>query len=127
MSLPEPHIRRYLRWLNETRGLSFDADTPEGYDALWRWSVGDLRAFWGSIWDYFELQSPTPFEAVLADEVMPGARWFPGAQVNYARQVFRHVHRAEAANVPAIIAEDEHGNVAELTWSELRRRIASLA
>src|SRR5262249_59037941 len=32
-----------------------------------------------------------------------------------------------AANVPASVAEDERGNVAELTWSELRRRSASLA
>ena len=32
-----------------------------------------------------------------------------------------------AANVPAIVAEDEHGNVAELSWSELRRRSVSLA
>ena len=50
MMLPEPRITRYLRWLKETRGLAFDAGTPEGYDALWRWSIGDLRAFWQSIW-----------------------------------------------------------------------------
>lgn len=128
MSLPEPHIRRYLRWLNETRGLSFDADTPEGYDALWRWSVGDLHAFWGSIWDYFELQSPTPFEAVLADEVMPGARWFPGAQVNYAQQVFRHADAAHAAGHPAIVFQNERlATPIEISWPELRRQVASLA
>ena len=128
MSLPEPHINRYLRWLNETRGLSFDADTPEGYDALWRWSVGDLRAFWGSIWDYFELQSPTAFEAVLADDVMPGARWFPGAQVNYAQQVFRHADAAHAAGHPAIVFQNERlAAPIEISWPELRRQVASLA
>ena len=52
MKLPEPRIVHYTRWLERERGLHFDATTPEGYDALWRWSVGDLRAFWGSIWDY---------------------------------------------------------------------------
>ena len=35
------HITRYQRWLRDTRGLSFDS-----YDALWRWSVSDLPAFW---------------------------------------------------------------------------------
>ena len=35
-------------------------------------------AFWQSVWDYFELQSPTPHTAVLADERMPGARLVPG-------------------------------------------------
>jgi len=88
--LPEPQIERYLRFLRETRGLAFDASTTEGYDALWRWSVGDLPAFWGSVWDYFEIESPTPYETVLADDRMPGARWFPGAQVNYARHLFSH-------------------------------------
>ena len=54
-----PQIRLYQNWLRETRGLSF-AD----YDALWRWSTSDLDAFWQSIWDYFDLQSPTPHSAV---------------------------------------------------------------
>ena len=90
--LPEPQIQHYLRWLRATSGLQFD-----NYDALWQWSVDDLRGFWRSIWDYFGLQSPTPFASVLDEEKMPGARWFPGAQVNYAQQVFRHVAPAHAA------------------------------
>ena len=127
-TLPEPRITRYTRWLAAERGLHFDATTHAGYDALWRWSVGDLRAFWGSIWDYFELQSPTPFEAVLADEVMPGARWFPGAQVNYAQQVFRHADAAHAAGHPAIVFQNERlAAPIEISWPELRRQVASLA
>ena len=39
----------YTDWLARERGLSFDATTTEGYDALWRWSVADLRAFWRSV------------------------------------------------------------------------------
>ena len=61
MSLPTPQITRYTQWLARERGLSFDPCTTDGYDALWRWSVTDLRAFWGSIWDYFEMQSPTMY------------------------------------------------------------------
>jgi acetoacetyl-CoA synthetase len=62
-------------------------------------------AFWQSVWDYFDLRSPTPHSAVLADRKMPGAVWFPGASVNYARQVFRHVAPAHAAGLPALICE----------------------
>lgn len=128
MSLPEPHINRYLRWLGEAHGLNFDAGTHQGYDALWRWSVSDLRAFWGSIWDYFDIQSPTPFETVLADEVMPGARWFPGAQLNYAQQAFRHADAAHAAGHPAIVFQNERlAAPVEISWPELRRQVASLA
>lgn len=117
-----PQIRRYQDWLARERGLRF-AD----YDALWRWSTTDLDAFWQSIWDYFGLSSPTPHTAVLARNAMPGAQWFPGAQVNYAQQVFRHVDAAHAAGFPAVIADNEKGQRRELSWPELRRQVASLA
>lgn len=117
-----PQIRRYQDWLARERGLRF-AD----YDALWRWSTTDLDAFWQSIWDYFGLSSPTPHTAVLARNVMPGAQWFPGAQVNYAQQVLRHVEPAHAAGFPAVISDNEKGQRRELSWPELRRQVASLA
>ena len=128
---PEARITRYLRWLGTERGLHFDASTTEGYDALWRWSVSDLRAFWGSIWDHFEIESPTPCQTVLAEEVMPGARWFPGAQVNYAKHLFGHADAAHAAGHPAIVFANEamleRGELAQISWPELRRQVASLA
>ena len=117
-----PQIRLYQDWLREQRGLVFD-----DYDALWRWSTTDLDAFWQSIWDYFALQSPTPHSAALAKNVMPGAQWFPGAQVNYARQVLRHADAAHAAGVPAVISSNEKRQQRELSWFELRRQVASLA
>ncbi|WP_092937837.1 acetoacetate--CoA ligase [Paracidovorax wautersii] len=117
-----PQIRLYQDWLRRERGLAFD-----GYDALWRWSITDLDAFWQSVWDYFEVESPTPHSAVLARNAMPGAEWFPGAQVNYARQALRHVEAAHAAGQPAIISRNEKGLHRELGWPELRRQVASLA
>ncbi|WP_159317011.1 AMP-binding protein, partial [Raoultella terrigena] len=96
-------------------------------EALWRWSVTDLDAFWQSIWDYFGLESPTPHTAVLARNTMPGAEWFPGAQVNYARQALRHADAAHAAGQPAIISRNERGQHRELSWPELRRQVAALA
>ncbi|CDS52699.1 Acetoacetyl-CoA synthetase [Polaromonas sp. CG9_12] len=120
-----PHvaqIRLYQDWLRDRHGLAFDS-----HDALWRWSTTELDAFWQSIWDYFDLQSPTPHDAALARNVMPGARWFPGAQVNYARQVLRHVDAAHAAGLPAIVSSNEKGQRRELSWPELRRQVASLA
>jgi len=128
MSAPYlPQIRLYQDWLRDTRGLVFDS-----YDALWQWSVTDLDAFWQSIWDYFELQSPTPHDDVLVNNRMPGARWFPGAQFNYARQVFRHVDKAHATGFPAIISHNEKSLAGgeppkELSWRELRGQVASLA
>ena len=117
-----PQIRLYQNWLRDQRGLGF-----ANYHELWRWSVTDLDAFWQSIWDYFELQSPTPHTAVLAKNVMPGAVWFPGAKTNYAHQVLRHVQSAHAAGFPAVISRNEKGQRNELSWPELRRQVASMA
>ena len=126
MSRPEAHITRYQRWLQQHRGLHFDS-----YDALWRWSVDDLEAFWASIWDYFELQSPTPYRAVLEQPQMPGAKWFPGAQLNYAQHLLRHADASHAAGHPAIVFADEallaRGELRELSWPELRRQVAACA
>jgi len=117
-----PQIDLYRQWLKDERGLGFAS-----FEDMRQWSVRDLEAFWRSIWDYYDLQSPTSFEAVLAERRMPGAVWFPGASVNYARQVFRHVEAAHAAGLPAIVSAGESGQLAETSWPELRRKAAALA
>jgi acetoacetyl-CoA synthetase len=117
-----PQIRLYQNWLRNERGLSFAT-----YNDLWRWSVTELDAFWQSIWDYFDFQSPTPHTAVLTNNVMPGAKWFPGAQTNYAHQVLRHVQPAHEAGFLAVISHNEKGLRREMSWPELRRQVAAMA
>ena len=121
-----PQIRLYQNWLRDARGLSF-----ESYEALRQWSTTDLNAFWQSIWDYFDLQSPTPHSVVCDGAPMPHTRWFNGAQVNYAQQVLRHVDAAHAGGFAAILSHNEKSlgrQVAQsLSWPELRRQVASLA
>lgn len=119
---PVPQMKLYRDWLSQNRGLSF-----ESYDDLWRWSVEDLEGFWTSIWDYHQLTSPTPWVRALASDQMPGAVWFEGASINYAREVFRHAAPAHGAGQPAIIAENELGDVCEVSWPDLRAKVASLA
>ncbi len=119
---PPVQIRRYQDWLKLTYGLTFDS-----YAELWRWSVTDLESFWRSIWRYDDIESPTPYEYALCVDRMPGAVWFKGAQVNYARHVFRHVAAAESRGQPAIVSENELGEIRELGWHELKRQVASFA
>ena len=119
---PVPQLRLYQDWLRETRGLAF----PD-YAALWQWSVTDLDAFWHSIWDWSRMQSPTPPTQALANASMPGAQWFPGTQVNFARQMLAHGQAAHAAGFAAIVSDNEQGEVRTLSWPELQRQVASLA
>ena len=122
LSTPIPQIRLYRDWLKATQGRDFAT-----YEDLHRWSVTDLDGFWRSIWDYDGIESPTPFVAPLTTDTMPGAVWFDGARVNYARHVFRHVAAADEARQPAIVAMDERGGSVTIGWAELRRQAASLA
>jgi acetoacetyl-CoA synthetase len=108
----------FMGWLASERGLRFD-----DYDALWRWSVNDLDAFWAAIWDFFEVQADGERSPVLASREMPGARWFPGTSLNYAEHVFAGVDDAEIA----IFHASELRELSELSWGELRSRVGALA
>ncbi len=122
-------MSRYMEWLAEQRGLRFS-----GYDELWQWSVDELEDFWASIWDHFEvIASPgapgspgseaeeLPFD-VLAERVMPGARWFEGARLNYAE----HIFRGKADDEVAVLYASELRELSELRWGELRERVAAV-
>ncbi len=114
--LKTTEIGRYLRWLRENRALGF-----EGYDELWRWSVGDLEAFWRSVWDFYGVRAHTPPERVLASREMPGARWFPGARLNYAERILAP---AGDDGEVAIFAHSQTRAPSELTFGELREQVA---
>jgi acetoacetyl-CoA synthetase len=112
------NLARYMGWLSQTRGLSFD-----GYDELRAWSVTELEAFWESVWAYFDIRSHAPYETVLAGRAMPGARWFPGAKLNYAEHALRHADDDR----PALVAIGEEGPAQEISWRDLRGLVGSVA
>jgi acetoacetyl-CoA synthetase len=110
-------IGRYLVWLERSRGRVFS-----GYDELWAWSVEDLEGFWASIWDYFQIRAHAPYRRVLSSRAMPGARWFEGAQVNYAEHLVGS--REEDPDASAVVAYSQSRDPVELTFGELRDQVA---
>ena len=110
-------LARYMRWLADEGGRELAS-----YEELWAWSVDDLEGFWASVWRYFDIQA-TPYDAVLGDREMPGARWFAGARLNYAE----HALRAGAGDRVAVVEHDEEGPRGELTWDELRAAVGGAA
>jgi acetoacetyl-CoA synthetase len=94
-----------------------------GYDELWRWSVDELEEFWGSLWDWFEIEGTRPPGApVLGRREMPGAEWFPGAELSWAQ----HVFRGHADEDVAIVHASESRPSGVLTWGELRSLTAQI-
>lgn len=107
-----------MQWLAREKGLHFE--TP---DELWLWSVEKLEDFWAAIWDYFQIQSSKPYQAVLVERKMPGAQWFPGAELNYAQHVFRNMTNER----PALIFQSETQPMMEVSWEDLYRQVARVA
>src|SRR3989442_8680308 len=112
------NITHYLEWL-ASRDLHF-----REYEELRRWSVGELEKFWESIWEYFDVRAIKPYSKVLSRRKMPGARWFAGAELNYAENVLRDKDHVG----PAIICAGEgREKRSEVSWQELRMRTSSVA
>lgn len=102
-------------------------DPVADYAALHRWSVTELEAFWRAVVDWFDVRFTTPYQAVLDDRAMPGARWFPGARLNYAEHALRVGTAPDRADQPALLCLDERRPPQPVTWAELRRQVGSLA
>jgi acetoacetyl-CoA synthetase len=93
------------------------------YGALRAWSVAHPELFWPALWRFADVRASRPWRAVLEDgDRMPGARWFVGAELNYAENLLQR-----RDDYPAIIAWTEDGQRRELSYRELHREVAKLA
>ena len=114
--IADARVTDFARFVHRRIG----APMPD-YQSLWQWSVDDPAAFWGALWEYFELGDPP--DRVLDNPEMPGARWFPGVRLNYVDQIVRNAR----TDRPAILHVSEDREVTELSWHELLRRTATFA
>ena len=114
----QSNLVQYMQWLERKKGLHFDSQA-----ALWQWSVEHLEDFWASIWDYFQIQASKPYQTVLVERKMPGAQWFPGAELNYTEHVFRN----KTAQRPALLFQSERQELMDVSWDELYRRVSDVA
>ncbi|MEX2430426.1 MAG: acetoacetate--CoA ligase, partial [Dehalococcoidia bacterium] len=115
------NLSQYMDWLAEHRGLEFGS-----YDELWNWSVSELEGFWASLWQYFHIQSPTPYSTVLEPSAegnwVEGARWFSGATLNYAEHCLRR-----RDDSPAVLFVHESGERSSLTYAQLWDQVSEVA
>ena len=110
-------MTRFSRWVADTRGVDVAGD----YDALWRWSVDDLEAFWAAIWEFFDVAVREPLRAGarLARDAgrASGSR---ARRLSYAE----HIFRGRDDDAVAIRHASELRELGEWTWGELRAQTA---
>jgi acetoacetyl-CoA synthetase len=113
------NITKYINWLKE-KNIVEVAD----YNALWQWSVDNIEDFWASLWDYFEIQSDTPYSKVVDSlEMGPGRRWFIDSKVNLAE----HILRNEKSGETALYHLSETRPLGEMSWETLAGNVRILA
>lgn len=116
----QSRLSAFMAWLASEHGLEF-----KDYSDLHRWSVGDIDRFWALTWEYFDIQSETPYQCVLGRREMLGAEWFPGARVNYAEHFLRH--EAERADDIALVHCTETRALSRTRWRQLGDQVRRLA
>ena len=99
-------------------------DVPVEYEPLHAWSIANKAAFWEAIWQFAEVRGDYDPARILEDaDRMPGARWFPGATLNYAENLLAR----GAASDTALIEHREDGRRRQLSYAELRGQCNRLA
>jgi acetoacetyl-CoA synthetase len=114
--LSTSRVGEFLAWLARERDLEMTT-----HKELWRWSVTDLDGFWSAVWEFFEVRSHAPYDTVLASREMPGARWFPGALLNYAEHA---LGTDEDLDRVAVLGRSQTRDDVELTFGDLRDQVA---
>jgi acetoacetyl-CoA synthetase len=122
-------MTRFMRWAGQRAGRTFG-----DYDELWRWSVSEVEEFWAAVWEYCGVRASRPYTQVLGDRgsegspvgrrEMPGARWFEGAELNYAENMLMRDRDPDAV---AVMHASELRALDTLTWAQLSAQVAEVA
>ncbi|MCE2981301.1 MAG: acetoacetate--CoA ligase [bacterium] len=111
------HLKRFMREVERRWGVHCS-----DHASLYRWSIEQPERFWLSVWDFCDVVAQTRGEVVLEEgDRMPGARWFPGARLNYAENLLRR-----ADDAVAIVFRGEGKVRSSLTYAELHHEVSRL-
>ncbi len=92
------------------------------YAALHRWSIEHIPGFWSEVWDFCGVIGERGERALIDGDRMPGARFFPGARLNFAENLLRRRDDSEA-----LVFRAEDRIEERLSWRELNERVAAFA
>lgn len=103
--------------------IAQDGHNVEHYQQLHDFSTRLPQLFWKYLWEYGSFIEHTPYKKVLSHgDQMPGAKWFEGAQFNFAENLLKFRH-----DKTAIVAYDERGKQQQLSYADLYNQVAKLS
>jgi acetoacetyl-CoA synthetase len=116
--IKQANMTRFIEFVNRKFGRDI-----RSYRELYDWSLERIADFWAAFWEFAEIKASRNYDLVADDlDKMPGTRWFPGAQLNFAENLLRY--RDDRV---ALIFRGETGESRKITYAELYRQVADLA
>jgi acetoacetyl-CoA synthetase len=114
----QANLTRFIEAVNAQHGLAI-----ESYAQLYEWSVEHIPDFWAAMWEFGAVRASRPYERVVDGlDHFPGAKWFPGARLNFAENLLRY-----RDNRLAFIFRGETHTSTRMTYAELYETVARLA
>ena len=92
------------------------------YSHLHAWSVEQPEAFWRCVGEFFGISELAAAPRALSTPTMPGARWFEGAELNYASYALAH-----DGGDTALVYRAEDGRRETVSYAQLKARVQQLA
>ncbi|HUJ53466.1 MAG TPA: acetoacetate--CoA ligase [Steroidobacteraceae bacterium] len=114
----DANLTRFMRCVNARRGLRLG-----DYAQLYAWSRRAPEEFWPELARFADVRAEWGSGPVIENpHLMPGARFFPGAQLNFAANLLRFADDREA-----LVFRNERGTRRTLSYRELRAEVARVA
>ncbi len=112
------NMYRFMDSVNKTFNQHFT-----DYESLYNWTIRTIPDFWGALWEFIGIKASCGYDRVIDDETrMPGARWFPGARLNFAENLLRY-----RDDRTAIIFKGEGNAPERISYRALYNETARLA
>src|SRR5947207_1644940 len=111
-------LTRFTSCVNARRGTQL-----REYAELYAWSLAEPADFWSELARFADVRADWGAgPAIEHPGRMPGARFFPGARLNFAENLLRF-----GDDQPALVFRNERGTRRTLSYRELRAQVARVA
>ena len=116
--IKQTNMFRFMCAINEKHQKDFSE-----YSELHRWSIDHIPEFWEAMWDFADIIAAQKAHQVVDDlGKMPGAKWFPGARLNFAENLLRY-----RDDQIALIFNGESQVSKKMTYAQLYDEVARIA
>ena len=80
------NISQFIKYVNSRQNLQISS-----WEELYNYSVNEIERFWEDLFHFSAFDHSGELVRILSERKMPGARWFEGIKISYAKNVFQRL------------------------------------